>query len=394
MRVLHVIETIDPRTGGPASAFLETAQALAQHPRIEYHAVAHAPTGREALEGLDPGIAGRVQLAQRAGQLTRGDLAQRAIATLDEHAIECLHLHGLWNGDLVRIARAARARAIPYVWQPHGMLMRHAFATRRLKKEVFLAMGLGAALRRARAIVCCTAGEQQISVGLDRYAGGRSEVVSLPVSCPVGDEEVGALRARARTSFGVPPDAPALVYMGRVHPVKRLDLTLEAFAHAAGDMPDLTFHVFGEGDKDLTRLLCERGEALGVSDRIHWHGWVERARRFEALALGDALILNSRFENFGYVICEAMLVHTRAIATRNLSMAGDLAGAPGAHVVDESPGALARAIVEACSTGPTPEARGWVRGYCAPERVAEQLLELYESVVSGRDPAGEGDPHG
>ncbi len=391
MRVLHVIETIDPRTGGPASAFLETAQALAQHPQIEYHAVAHAPTGREALEGLDPGIASRVQLAQRAGQLTRGDLARHAIATLDEQSIECVHLHGLWNGDLVRIARAARARAVPYVWQPHGMLMRHAFATRRLKKEVFLAMGLGAALRHARAIICCTAGEQQISVGLDRYAGGRSEVVSLPVSCPVGEDEVEALRTRARTSFGVPSRAPALVYMGRVHPVKRLDLTLQAFAHAAGDMPDLTLHIFGEGDKDLTRHLCEQGEALGISDRIHWHGWVERARRFEALALGDAVILNSRFENFGYVICEAMLVHTRAVATRNLSMAGDLDGAQGAHVVDDSPDALAHAIVDACSRGPTPDARRWAQEYCAPDRVAEQLLRIYESVASTRGPMATGD---
>ncbi len=381
MRVLHVIETIDPRTGGPASAFLETAQALAHHPQIEYHAVAFAPSGQDALAGLEPQIAQRVVLAENAGQLARGDLARRAVALLDEHSFACVHLHGLWNADLVRIARAARARGVPYVWQPHGMLMRHAFTTRRLKKEVFLAMGLGAALRRANAIICCTPGERRTSVGLDRFADGRCEVVSLPVSCPVADEDVRALRARARTSFGVDLDAPTLVFMGRLHPVKRLDMTLNAFAKAVRMLPGLSLHIFGEGDEELARRLRAQSESLGVATHVHWHGWVDRARRFEALALGDALILNSRFENFGYVICEAMLVHTRAIATSNLSMADDLIDADGAHVVVASGEDLARVIVEACSQGPTPGARRWVEQFCAPERVAEQLFRVYASVA-------------
>lgn len=105
-------------------------------------------------------------------------------------------------------------------------------------------------------------------------------------------------RAALRSQYGIPPQAPVLVYVGSGFERKGVAQALRAIApHAAVHL------VVVGGDKKLVhyqRLAVQ----LGVSERVHFTGPQRDVRSHYGLA--DGFILPTLYEPFGSVVGEAM----------------------------------------------------------------------------------------
>lgn len=393
LRVAHVIQSVDDRSGGTSSAFLEVMASLAAQPDLAPVAYTTRPADTDAAAAAIRACPERWCLADSVGRtLAAGALGRLLSADLARGGIDVLHLHGLWSPDLLAAARAARRAGVPCVWQPHGMLLGHALAQKALKKRIFMRFGLAAALRAAAAYVFCSVGERDHSVLPAGSDPGRRHVVFLPVTIPAGEADIPRFRAEGRAAFALPSDAPVLAFLGRLHPVKRLELALHAFAAAAPKLPaGATFALFGSGDEAYARSLRDLAASLGVADRVRFPGWISGDDKWRALAAADALILCSLHENFGYTVPEALGVRTPVVMTDNLSLAPDVAAAsarspsgPFAHVTPPDPAPLAEAIARALtapvSLAAGASARRWVLDTFAPTAIGSQLAVLYRSL--------------
>lgn len=89
-------------------------------------------------------------------------------------------------------------------------------------------------------------------------------------------------------------------FLGRIDPVKRLSIAIEAVGRL--DDPDVQLHVFGAGHDPRVDLTA-----------LHWHGAVNGPQ--EALSKMDCLILPSIGEGFGLVLIEAMAAGVPVIAS-------------------------------------------------------------------------------
>jgi glycosyltransferase involved in cell wall biosynthesis len=100
-----------------------------------------------------------------------------------------------------------------------------------------------------------------------------------------------------RAALGVPPDAPLILALGRLHASKAFDLLIRALAL----LPHAHAVIAGEGPERhaLTRLAAE----LNLSPRLHLPGWREDTAAL--LAAADLLVCPSRIEPLGNVILEA-----------------------------------------------------------------------------------------
>lgn len=386
MLVAHVIQSVDDRSGGTSSAFLEVMGALATRPDLTPSAYTTRPGPDDAASAAVRSHPDRWRLADSCGRtLSPGGLGRLVAADLAAGRIDALHLHGVWSPDLVHAARAAAAAGVPCCWQPHGMLLEHALAQKALKKRIFMRLGLAAALRSAAVFVFCTAGERDGSV-LPRGCAAARHVVHLPVTIPADEAEIPRLRAEGREKFGFGADAPVLAFLGRLHPVKRLDLTLRAFAAATPRLPaSARVALFGSGDDAYVRSLRDLAAHLGIADRTLWPGWISGEDKWRALAAADAVILNSVHENFGYTVPEALGVHTPVVMTDNLSMAADAAAAgPAARFAPPDPDALAAALAPLLTDPPAPDARAsarrWVLATFSPAAIGSSLANLYRSL--------------
>ncbi len=122
-------------------------------------------------------------------------------------------------------------------------------------------------------------------------------------------------RAVARRRLGL-VDAPWLVFVGRIQPLKGVDVALRALALLADARVRLAV-VGGPSGPDgqaevaaLHRLARE----LGIADRVEWVAPRPHAALADWYRAADACLVPSRAESFGLVALEAMACGTPVVA--------------------------------------------------------------------------------
>jgi len=393
-RIAQVIQSVDAPAGGTSTAFLGVVGALRAQPGLSVRAFSTPPPAGDPHWGAierdrrDVGDASWTLPAGVGRFFRTGELGRAVGAAVVAGEIDLLHLHGLWCPDLVHSARVARRASVPVVWQPHGMLVAAAIRQKRLKKEVFLAAGLRRALRDARAIIYCTREEQEQSRPPRGVRPERTHVVPLPLDAPLGLAPRAQMQADARARFAIPPQARAVVFMGRLHPVKRVELAMQAIAQSSAALPDLHLLLIGDGDAGYVGTLRALAGQLGIAGRVHFAGFVQGADKWAALAAGDVLTLNSKHENFGFVAVEALCVGTLPVMTSNLALAPELAAVDGGVSCEPTATALGKAFVRAIGhpdrEGMVARGQAWVAEHLSTGAVGRSLERLYRAVLARR----------
>jgi glycosyltransferase involved in cell wall biosynthesis len=110
-------------------------------------------------------------------------------------------------------------------------------------------------------------------------------------------------RAAVRANWGVPVNAPVVMFCAKLQPWKRpLDL-LRAFA-AAGVAGS---HLVYAGDGPLKDALAHEAAHLGISDRVHFLGFQNQSQLPAVYTSADLFVLPSKYDPCPAVVCEAML---------------------------------------------------------------------------------------
>jgi glycosyltransferase involved in cell wall biosynthesis len=244
------------------------------------------------------------------------------------------------------------------------------------------------ALRNAAALIYCTAEERDQSRPPSGIPASRQHVVPLPVEVPADLPPRPEMAAAARKRFNIPAAAPAIVFMGRLHPVKQVELTLQAVALASKSIPDLHLVLIGDGEPGYVAGLKAAAAQLGIADRVRWPGFVLGTEKWASLAAGVVLTLNSKHENFGFVAVEALCVGTAPILTSNLALAPELAAAGGGVSCEPTAAALAAAYVETLNSpdraAVVRRGREWVDAHLSAHAVGSALAELYRFALAKR----------
>jgi glycosyltransferase involved in cell wall biosynthesis len=111
------------------------------------------------------------------------------------------------------------------------------------------------------------------------------------------------------------PGAPRILAVGRLATIKRFDLAIAAFAHAAID--DWQLHIIGDGDQEqaLRRHAAEHGLTASRSGaRVVFRGRLPAAAMPAEYAAADLLVMTSDHEGFGMVLAEAAAAGTPSVA--------------------------------------------------------------------------------
>jgi glycosyltransferase involved in cell wall biosynthesis len=152
-----------------------------------------------------------------------------------------------------------------------------------------------------------------------------SRIVTLSQSSK--EEIARRLRLRASNIDVVPPGidpafspggtraaTPLVVAVGRLVPVKRFDVLIEALAEVKTNSPELRAVIVGEGyERDaLERRIAE----LGAQDWISLPGRVDNATLLDLYRSAWVVASASRHEGWGMTITEAAACRTPAVATR------------------------------------------------------------------------------
>jgi D-inositol-3-phosphate glycosyltransferase len=114
-------------------------------------------------------------------------------------------------------------------------------------------------------------------------------------------------RVGAQRALGLRGDAPVLLFVGRIQPLKGVDVAIAALAEI--ENRDATLLVVGgpsgpDGDTEAMKARLLAAE-LGVDDRIHWVPPQPHYRLATYYRAADVCVVPSRSESFGLVALEA-----------------------------------------------------------------------------------------
>ena len=370
---VHLCNGLDPvRDGGMVPSILGMTGALAEagHPI----AIVTPTPSRLGETPLPPGLTIR-------GPETDLEAVVRGA--------EVVHMHGLWQGHTRRGARTARRSLIPYLVTAHGMAEPWALRHKFWKKKVYTALVEGKNLRRAS----CLHALSRPEIGHLRALAPRTPICFIPNGVDLRPFENLPERSVLEAEFPELAGKFVLLFFGRLHRKKGLDLLAKALAAVKDDFPDLHLLLAGNDDGALTPFLSQV-DADGLTARVTCVGHVsgERARRVWGAA--DAFILPSYSEGFSMAILEALASRLPAIVTTACHFP-ELADAAAAIVVPPTAEDVTRALRGLLERAPGERAelarngRALVESAYTWDRQARRLAAVYRWLEGGGAPPAE-----
>ena len=157
--------------------------------------------------------------------------------------------------------------------------------------------------------------------------------------------------ARAKLALG---EQPTALFVGRMDPLKGLDLLLEATYLLRDQLPDLQLLVVGgdaspESEEGRVRDMARD---LGLAERVRFVGAVPQSELPAYYSAADLCVVPSFYESFGLVAVEALACGTPVVAScvgglPNVVKHGDNGLLVARRTASEFAGSIARVLLDA-----------------------------------------------
>lgn len=295
-----------------------------------------------------------------------------ARAVVNAQAAQIIHAHWWLPGGLVG-ALVSRLTGLPLVITTHGTdveQLRRSRWTMPLARWTFA---------RARAITCGSNYLREQLLDLRVADPARISVIPMPVN-PIFVAAGDSGRQTAER------DIFRILTVARLSAQKSIDTLIEAIGLARARGVNAHLRIIGDGEQRAA--LEQQAHTLKLDAHVEFLGALPQSPLPSYYAAADVFVLPSLREGMGLVFAEALLCGVPVIAA-NSGGATDIVrdGETGLLVPESDAPALADALEKLArdpalaawlaSNGPA-----WAREHFAPDAVAEQFLQIYESVIS------------
>jgi len=211
---------------------------------------------------------------------------------------DIIHLHEYRTIQNIMVHHHTRKNGVPYIVQSHGALP-SVMVKRTLKKLYDLMWGYRLLEDAVKVIALTeTEAEQYKSMGV---SGDKIEIV--PNGIELSEYEDLPERGEFRKKYNLNSEHRIVLYLGRVHKTKGLDLLVKAFAGLAGEMDDARLVIVGPDEghlSELNRLVAE----LAINEKVLFTGPVYERNKLAAYVDADIFVTPS-FSGFPVAFMEA-----------------------------------------------------------------------------------------
>lgn len=282
----------------------------------------------------------------------------------------------LWN---TRARRVAQRSSTPFVYNAEGALCPARLRVKRRRKTLFLCTLERGILARADALQAVTEIEREHLVAQGADA---ERIHVIPNGVPIGGAAADGRAFRHR--FGIAEDAVVVLFLGRLDPLKGIDLLLESARAVLPDAPRLTVVVAGP-DYGHREQLEQLASAAPLAGRVVFPGLLDTSACRDATAAADVFALTSHTEGLPNGVLEAAAAGLPLLVTEGCNVP-EVAEFDAGHVAPASVPDLTAALRElavdvtrrsVCGAN----ARRMAQERFALDRVVDRLERLYRELA-------------
>jgi len=397
VRILHIIASLSPSTGGPVEACLGICRELAKcgHEVSIYTTdYGQSGTGRATdiecpldVPVYENGVEIRFFAGRGRGRYTLSLKLLRALYAKIP-AVNIVHIHSIYLFHSTVGAYLCRHFGVPYVVKPHGTLAPYLRQRHRMRKWLHEMMVERWSFRSAAAIQFTAAEEMALATnsrfGKWLFEGTVGNGVVIPEAFEPGapGADIDGLLRRFPELGG----KRIILFLGRINLIKGLDILASAFAQLCRKRDDIHLLIAGPDNEGYGLQVKEWLRAGNVLDRVTFAGMLRGAYKNAAFEIAEMFVLPSYSENFGIAVVEAMASGLPVIVSDRVNIWREIVDATAGLVIKCDADELATAMSTLLFDSELCRSMGY-QGRRLVERsftwqvVGGQMIELYERIL-------------
>jgi glycosyltransferase involved in cell wall biosynthesis len=325
MRILYALTAYKPawRVGGPVLSVSETAEALAKkgHRVVVFCSNSNldgdldVPVDRPIdVNGVEVWYCRRAEPIQTwlpfVPYLSRsmGFLYCPAMrGALDQvmPSIDVVDTHMPFVYPSYAAAHAAFRHRRPLVYHQRGNFHPARLRFRSWKKRLYIDLVERPIMRGATILIGLTQAERASF----RALGVQTPVEVVPNGVTLPDDRPGA-RERVQQRWGIEPDAPVVLFMGRLHPTKGAEKLLAAFARVHHRLGRAVLVMAGPDEWRIEAAWNAQVAGGSPVSNVRFPGMLTGDEKADMLARAELFALPSVGEGFSMAVLEALAART------------------------------------------------------------------------------------
>lgn len=371
MRVVHIVPAITKEASGPSYSVVRLCESLI----AQKQEVTLAALDLETIPS-PPCFLKTFPIGWGPRQLGRSPSMHHWLEKqLQSNTVDILHNHGMWQMNAIYPGSVAKKFNRNLVVSPRGAFSEWAMQYGSVTKKAFWPLLQQPAIANASCFHATAISEYEDI----RRLGFRQPVAIIPNGIDIPD-----------IIHKVQQDFRTLLFLGRIHPVKGLDMLLPAWKTVQNHFPNWQLVIAGSdigyyGKSDYLQEMQSLAQKLGL-ERIKFIGELRGIEKMQAYQNSELFILPSYSENFGVTVAEALATGTPAIVTKGAPWNGLVAQQAG-WWIDINLDALVATLEDALNR--TPEyleqmgmrGRTWMTDEFSWERIGSQMVNTYQWLL-------------
>lgn len=295
---------------------------------------------------------------------------------------DMVHFHEFYTPLHVWGAFTAFLYNKPYVISPHGTLMMHKKAGRVGRKILFQFFLGRLILSGAEAVVALSIQERE---GLLHIGIPANKIRIIPTGIDLVPAKSLPNRTNFRNRYGISKDSLVLIYLGRIHPVKGIELLLDSYRIIMEKYRNVYLIIAGpEAKSNYLKALGSRIDSLKMN-RVIFTGRLDDKEKLAAFAAADIYIMVSTGEALPISALEAAASGLPLILTHDCALSEIFSYHAGV-IVDSDPESIKKGIAKVISVNKFRERFGtcgrlMIKECFSTLKSAIDLENLYQSCI-------------
>lgn len=296
------------------------------------------------------------------------------------YAADIVLLDSSWTWYGPKVGAQCRRMGVPYVVYAHGCLAPGRVRRGYWKKRLWWRLFDADLYNKASAVVALTEKEAH---DLRRFGVSRPLIEVIPN----GVDPIPRLDAPGHhlRSIGIDPDRPIVLFLGRIEPIKGVDVLIRAFRLICDHTPDPLLVIAGP-DEDGERQKTERlSHAIGLGDRVVFTGPVYGETKWALLHSATVFVLPSVEEGLPMAVLEALECGVPVVISEGCGLR-EVAASKAGFVVSRDFREIATSVLcllrdRQLRSEMGLNGRGLVESKYRWRRVAEQTIDLCRRIM-------------
>jgi len=271
---------------------------------------------------------------------------------------------------------------IPLFYHMRGNLLQTHLKSKKIKKLIFLQIFENKIIRNSTTLIALNQCEKDAFATIAPAVPCR--IVPNGINLPQ-HVNLHATRKNIHKKWKISDDAQVILYLGRIHIWKRVDLLLKAFEKIAFNFPKAILVIAGKDEINLQQQTQKIFLHHSVLKRVIFTGPIYNLEKHEILSRADIFCLPSKGEGLSVSILEALAYGIPVLITPECNFPDveryNLGRVANANE-NEFTKSLSFLLAQMCSRQKTREACKKYASFYNLDKISNMLIDVYSEGIA------------